>query len=285
VSPLSQPRANQPSDLLYVPEMVRIVRAKSLTWQDRLLEVELPGARQLGQKPGQFVQVSLFGFGEAPISVCSSPTRAKTFELCVRRVGGLTGALHRLKPGERLGIRGPFGNGFPMHDMEGRDCLVVAGGIGLAPLRSVINTILAERDDYRRLVVLYGNRRAEDILFAEEIKAWQTDRRNEILLTVDEPTPGWSGHVGVVTTLFPEVEIDPPNTVVVAMVGPPVMYRFVVLELKRLGIAEEQMHLSLERRMKCGIGKCGHCQIDNHCVCIDGPVFSGAEIMRMHESI
>jgi NAD(P)H-flavin reductase len=275
----------RPEEGLFVPEIARIVKAEDLTWQDRLIEVELPGGRDLGHQPGQFVQVGLFGFGEAPISICSSPKQRGTFNLCVRRLGGLTGALHRLAPGSPVGIRGPFGKGFPIDDMQGRDCLVVAGGIGLAPLRSVITTIVADRERYGRLFVFYGNRQAADMLFADELDEWAKDDRNDILRTVDEPSTGWTGNVGVVTTLFPKIKIESPKDLMVAMVGPPVMYRFVVLELQKLGVPDENMFLSLERRMKCGVGKCGHCQIDNRCVCTDGPVFSGPDVLRMHESI
>jgi len=284
ITPDGAPSGSLPHNV-YAPEMAQVVRVEDMSWQDRLVEIELPEARDLGHRPGQFVQVSVFGYGEAPISVCSSPAKQGSFELCVRRLGNVTRALHQLAPEDSVGIRGPFGNGFPMDHLAGRDCLVVAGGIGLAPLRSVINSILADRDRYRRLIVLHGTRRAEDILFAEEIAAWQEDPRNEVLVTVDEPTPQWTGHVGVITTLFPKVDVDPANTVVVAMVGPPVMYRFVVLELRKLGIGNDQMYMSLERRMKCGVGKCGHCQIDNRCVCVDGPVFSGTEIVEMHEAV
>ncbi len=278
-------RAGPDPSGLYLPRTARVVRAENLTRQDRLIEIALPEGQALGHRPGQFVQVSLLGYGEAPISVSSGPQQTGSFELCVRRLGNVTTALHALQPGDPVGIRGPFGNGFPMDHLVGRDCLVVAGGIGLAPLRSVIHSILARRERYGRLIVLHGARREEDILFRDEIAEWQQDPRNEVLLTVDEPTPGWKGRVGVITTLFPEIEVDPANLVVVAMVGPPVMYRFVILELRGLGIKNDQMFMSLERRMKCGVGKCGHCQIDGRCVCVDGPVFSGTEIMAMHEAI
>jgi len=270
---------------LYVPEIATITGARDLTDQDRIFVVELPGRRDLGHKPGQFVQLSMFGFGEAPISVCSSPEKRGAFDLCVRRLGGLTGALHRLGPGDQVGIRGPLGNGFPMESLEGMDCLIIAGGIGLAPLRSVIDTIFLNREDYGRLIVLYGTRRPADILFPEEIEAWRADPRNEILVTVDEPSDGWEGYVGVVTTLFPHVLVDPVRTVVVALVGPPVMYRSVLTELNAMAVPEEQMFFSLERRMRCGVGKCGHCQVDGRAVCVDGPVFSAREIKRMRESV
>lgn len=275
----------QKPEALFVPKTARIRRAEDLTAQDRLFEIELPGGKNLGHKPGQFVEVSIYGFGEAPISVSSSPAREGSFELCVRKLGGLTAKLHTLAEGDSVGIRGPFGNGFPMEDFEGADCLIVAGGIGMAPLRSVIDTILADRDRYGRMVLLYGNRSPDDILFRDELKAWAADDRNQILVTIDRPAEGWSGHVGVVTTLFEEVTLDPSRRMVAAVVGPPVMYRFVYAELAMMRIPEDHIYFSLERRMKCGVGKCGHCQIEGKYVCIDGPVFTGEELGQFHESI
>jgi NAD(P)H-flavin reductase len=270
---------------LYSPQLATIVGARNLTPMDRVFVVELPGRRDLGHKPGQFVQVSIFGYEEAPISVCSPPQQRGSFDLTVRNMGGLTAQLHRMGPGDRIGIRGPFGKGFPMESMRGKDVLIVAGGIGLAPLRSVTDSIFMERQAYERLIVLYGTRTPADILFPETLEAWAADPRNEVLVTVDVPTEDWTGHVGVVTTLFPKAHIDPSRTVVVALVGPPVMYRFVLTELRSIGIPEEQMFFSLERRMRCGVGKCGHCQVNNHRVCTDGPVFSATELRHMHESI
>jgi len=270
---------------LYVPEMARIVRVERLTALDRLFQIELPGRRDLGHRPGQFVQLSIFGFGEAPISVCSPPAQRGSFDLCVRRAGSLTTALHELAEGDVVGIRGPFGNGFPVACLPKMDVMIVAGGIGLAPLRSLIRHVLSGREKYGRLIILYGTKTPADVLFAGDLEAWRADQRNEVLVTVDEPTPDWQGHTGVVTTLFPKVTIDPANTVVVSMVGPPVMYRFVYLDLMKLGVPDSQIFFSLERRMKCGIGKCGHCQIDDRYVCTDGPVFSAVEIKKMHESI
>lgn len=270
---------------LYVPEAAMIVRTRDLTPRDKVFVIELPGRRNLGHTPGQFVQVSVFGFGEAPISVCSPPEKKAGFDLCIRKLGGVTGALHALDAGETVGIRGPFGNGFPIESMKHRDVLIVAGGIGLAPLRSVIDSVFLNRGDYGRLIVLYGTGTPEDILFPAELEAWQLEEGNEILVIVDEPSPHWTGNVGVITTLFSEVKIDPVNTVVAALVGPPVMYRFVLMELEALGIPEEQIFFSLERRMKCGVGKCGHCQINNKYVCVDGPIFDYAELKFMWEAI
>lgn len=276
----------QPSDqLLYVPEMMRIIGIRNLTKLDKLFEIELPGKRNLGHRPGQFVELSIFGFGEAPISVCSAPQKKGSFELCVRKAGTLTSALHQLREGDTIGIRGPFGNGFPIECMAKMDILIVAGGIGLAPLRSLINHILAKRGTYGRLTLLYGTKQPSDILFADEIEAWKANEGNEVLVTVDYPSADWEGHVGVVTTLFQKVTIDPENTVVVSLVGPPVMYRFVYMKLLKLEVPEDMIFFSLERRMRCGVGKCGHCQIGDRYACVDGPVFSGREIKKMHESI
>lgn len=275
----------QKPEALFVPEMATIKHAENLTAQDRLFEIELPGGKDLGHKPGQFVEVSIYGFGEAPISVSSSPARRGSFELCVRELGGLTGKLHTLGAGDRVGIRGPFGNGFPMENFEGANCLIVAGGIGMAPLRSVIDTILADRDRYGRMVLLYGNRSPDDILFRDELKAWAEDDRNQVLVTIDRPAEGWDGHVGVVTTLFERIDLGSSRRVVVAVVGPPVMYRFVYAELSMRHIPNDHIYFSLERRMKCGVGKCGHCQIEGKYVCIDGPVFTGEGLGQFHESI
>ncbi len=272
-------------EALFVPEMAAIKHAENLTAQDRLFEIELRDGKDLGHKPGQFVEVSIYGFGEAPISVSSSPARRGSFELCVRKLGGLTGKLHTLTKGDPVGIRGPYGNGFPMEDFEGADCLIVAGGIGMAPLRSVVHTILADRERYGRLMLLYGNRTPDDILFADELKAWAEDERSQILVTIDQPAEGWDGHVGVVTTLFEKITLDPSRRVVAAVVGPPVMYRFVYAELTSLRIPDNQIYLSLERRMKCGVGKCGHCQVEGKYICIDGPVFTAEELRQFHESI
>jgi NAD(P)H-flavin reductase len=276
---------NLKPEALYTPEMATITRAENLTQQDRLFEVELAGGRDLGHKPGQFVQVSIYGFGEAPVSISSSPTRRGRFELCVRRMGGLTGKLHTFEAGAQIGVRGPLGNGFPMEAFQGADCLIVAGGIGMAPLRSVVQSILAERDKYGRLLLLYGNRSPADILFKDELAEWAKDDRSQVLVTIDSPAEVWTGNVGVVTTLFEQVKLASDRPTVVAVVGPPVMYRFVYAELASRQIPDSRIYFSLERRMKCGVGKCGNCQIEGKYCCVDGPVFTGEEVRQFHESI
>jgi len=270
---------------LYRPGPARITRASSPTSFDRLLELELPGGQDLGHQPGQFVEISCLGAGEAPISVCSSPARRGRFELCIRDMGGLTSRLQLLDGGDVVGIRGPYGNGFPREAFAGNDGLIVAGGIGLAPLRSLIEAVVDDRERYGRLTVLYGAREPSELLFTDDLARWAEDPRNEILVTVDRPDHAWKGNVGVVTTLFPQVKLGPPDRLMAAVVGPPVMYRFVLAELQQASVPEGHIFVSLERRMKCGVGKCGHCQIDNCVVCVDGPVFTGTQVLAFHETL
>jgi len=254
-----------------------------MTELEKFFALRFPDGRALGHQPGQFVEVSLWGIGEAPISICSSPTDAEGFELCVRASGSVTNALHRLEAGSQVGIRGPFGRGYPMSEMEGSDVLVVAGGIGLAPLRSVIRYVLAHRDRYGRLIILYGAKHPSELLFTEELRDWERREDVELHLTVDRPDEAWQGHVGVITTLFPRLTLQAAQTFAV-VTGPPVMYRFVLLELLGKGIPLDQILFSLERRMKCGIGKCGHCQINGKYCCQDGPVFTFPELKVLWEA-
>jgi len=189
-----------------------------------------------------------------------------------------------MKEGDVVGIRGPFGHGFPMEELRGHDILIVGGGIGFVPLRGLIHAILSERDSFDRVVIFAGFRGPGEILFKDELKQWEEREDLEVYVTIDKPHPDWDGHVGVVTTLFPEVELNAPKTKAV-IVGPPVMYRFVITECRLKGIADENIILSLERRMRCGVGKCGHCQINNRYCCLDGPVFKWSELKFMWEAI
>jgi sulfite reductase subunit B len=268
----------------YQPTLAEIVKIEQLTEREKLFTLHLKDGRDLGHRAGQFVEVSVFGVGEAPISVTSSPTRNGTFELCVREVGDVTGALHSMKPGATVGIRGPFGNGFPVEQMRGKDLLFAPGGIGLFPLRSVINQVLDERESFERVIILYGARNPSELLFKDELAQWEARDDVEFHVTVDRGDENWTGNVGVITTLFPKVTINPRNTVALT-VGPPVMYRFVLMELLSKGIQDGRIFLSLERRMKCGLGKCGHCQINQVYVCQKGPVFSYAQLKELPEAI
>jgi sulfhydrogenase subunit gamma (sulfur reductase) len=269
---------------LYQPTPAEMVKIEQLTEKEKLFTLYLKEGRDLGHRAGQFVEVSVFGIGEAPISVTSSPTRNGTFELCIREVGDVTGALHRMEPGSTVGIRGPFGNGFPIDKMRGKDLLFAPGGMGLPPLRSVIQQVLDERESFGRVIILYGARNPSELLFKDELAQWEARDDVEFHVTVDRGDESWTGNVGVITTLFPKVTINPRNTVALT-VGPPVMYRFVLIELLSKGIQDGNIFLSLERRMKCGLGKCGHCQINNVYVCQKGPVFSYAQLKELPEAI
>ncbi len=269
---------------IYLPALAEITRTEQLTKMEKLFEIRLKNGQELGHQPGQFVEVSLFGIGEAPISVSSSPTKKGSFELAVRSVGNVTKALHQMNPGAPLGIRGPFGKGFPVEEIKGKDILFVAGGIGLVPLRSLINYVLDKRSDFGRVIVFFGAKTPAEQLFLDELARWRTSKEMEYLETVDRSDGSWKGNVGVITTLFPKVSLDPKKTVAV-IVGPPIMYRFAILEAQVKGIPDDQIIVSLERRMKCGVGKCGHCQINDIYVCQEGPVFNYARIKNLKEAI
>lgn len=269
---------------LYYPMMSEIVKVETLTTLEKRFEITLPDNQILGHVPGQFVEVSIFGFGEAPISICSSPTKIPHFELTVRNAGKLTDKMHGLKEGDKLGIRGPYGNGFDVNTFKGKDMLFVCGGIGLAPLKSLIDYTIAKRKDFGRLIILYGTKGPSEILFKEDIKLWEESKDVEFHMTVDKPDAYWKGNVGVITTLIPPLDLDIKNTIA-TIVGPPIMYKFVIMSLKGKRLPDENIYLSLERRMKCGVGKCGHCQINNTYVCQDGPVFHYPQAKQLEEAI
>jgi sulfite reductase subunit B len=273
-----------PEISIYLPHSAELVRVEPIAEREKLFEFKLRDGKELGHKPGQFVEISIFGIGEMPISISSSPTKKGSFELAVRNVGSVTNALHKLTRGASVGIRGPFGNGFPVESFSHKDILLVAGGIGLFPLRSLINYILDNRSEFGRLIILSGSRTPQERMFATELDKWHKRQDVELLETVDKGDEKWAGNVGVVTTLFPKVNIDPKNTFAIT-VGPPVMYRFVVAECQKKGIPDERIIMSLERRMKCGVGKCGHCQINGVYVCQEGPVFTHAQVKKLQEAL
>ena len=268
----------------YLPQWAEIYRIEDLTFTERLFEIHLENGERLGHKPGQFVELSVMGIGEAPISVSSPPRADNSFELAIRKVGNLTNAVHRLKVGDKVGIRGPFGTHFPVEEAKGKDILFVAGGIGLVPMRSFIHFVLEHREQYGEVTILFGARNPVERLFLNELEQWGMREDMRYLDTVDRADSDWTGNVGVITTLFPKIHIDPSRTYCI-VVGPPVMYRFVILEAKARGIPDSQIFLSLERRMKCGVGKCGHCQINHIYVCQDGPVFRYTDIFDLEEAL
>jgi NAD(P)H-flavin reductase len=270
---------------IYTPELVRLLDVEQIGPQEKLFTAELSDGRSMGHEPGQFAMVSVLGVGEAPFVITSSPSRSRgRFEICVRRVGDVTGALHKLQAGDKFGFRGPLGKGFPIEKMRGKDLLFAPGGIGLPPLRSLINQVLDERGSFGRVIILYGAKRPDELLFRDELDEWIARDDVECRITVDRGDETWDGHVGVITTLFGDVNVNPRNTVAVTC-GPPIMYRFVLMELLGKGIPETQIYLSLERRMKCGVGKCGHCQINNLYCCQDGPVFTYAQVKGVEEAL
>ncbi len=236
-------------------------------------------------RPGQFAQVSLFGAGEMPLSLPPSPTEGRTF-FTVRKVGTCTGALHDLAPGAKFGVRGPYGNGFPMESFHGKDLIFVAGGIGLIPLRSCIIYALANRAKYGRIQIFLGARAPKDLMYRHNLREWEAMSGVECHLTVDRGEEGWTGNVGVVGSLFKKPGVDVPVENSVAFVcGPPVMFRFVIRDLSAMGMAEGNIVSTLERYMKCGVGKCGHCCIGVAYVCVDGPVFTYRQIKMLGEDI
>ncbi|UCF09314.1 MAG: 4Fe-4S dicluster domain-containing protein [Candidatus Bipolaricaulota bacterium] len=268
----------------YVPHMATLKRVAPLTEREKVFELRLPRDQEVGHQPGQFVMVSVPGIGEAPISIASSPTRRGSIELAIRDTGNVTHAMHGLAPGAVLGVRGPFGNGFPLEALEWRDLILIAGGIGLFPLRSLIQYVADRRDRFGDVTILYGARSPEERVFTVDLAEWS--RREDLTLrqTVDQGSEAWGGHVGVITTLIPSIVIQPAKTMAV-VVGPPVMYRFVIGELKKKGLADDQIAVSLERHMKCGTGKCGHCQINGIYACQDGPVFTLEELNVLQEAV
>jgi NAD(P)H-flavin reductase len=230
------------------------------------------GANGTSFQPGQFSMLWVFGVGELPISISGNPSEHKQLVYTVRSVGQATNALVTQRVGTGVGVRGPFGTGWPVDAARGRDVIVVAGGIGLAPLRPVIYEVLRHREDYGRLVVLYGARSPHDLLYRQELTAWARQRETQVLVTVDYGGMSWRGHVGVVTTLFKYARLKPSQSV--AMVcGPEIMMRFVARELISHGLSRNDVYLSMERNMKCAVGFCGHCQYGPHFICKDGPVF------------
>jgi NAD(P)H-flavin reductase len=273
----------------FLPEPARIVRTYPLTEDVNFFQVrvaDMDKALAFRYQTGQFAMISILGAGEAPFSISSTPSRPGLLEFCIRKTGTVTNALFNLKENDLVGLRGPYGNGFPMDKMEGKDILIVMGGLGAAPLRSVLLYCLDNRDRFGRVILLHGAKRPGDMLFREELLALKQRDDLECHITVDgDDTGEWNEHVGVVTTLFPKLgNIDPANTFGLVC-GPPIMYKFVLQEFLNLDIPRDQILMTLERRMKCGVGKCGHCAIDYIYTCLEGPVFSYWDVIHMRELI
>jgi sulfite reductase subunit B len=269
----------------YLPRAAKIVEAESFTEGEKWFRFELTDGEGIEYKAGQFMEVSVFGIGEAPISICSASGKRDDLEMCIRDVGDVTKAIHQYDVGDTIGIRGPFGNGLDMDAVAGKDLLFVAGGLGLAPCRSFILDALNNRGKFSKVTILYGARSPRDLLYRKDLDAWAQRDDCDFMMTVDRGDETWTGNTGVITTLFRKIpKIDPANTAAF-IIGPPVMFKFAVLEGLAMGLRKQNIYCSLERRMKCGLGKCGHCQIRNVYVCQDGPIFTYAEVMRLREAI
>ena len=268
------------------PYLGTLVGVKDLATDIKLFQVELNDSQvreSFTYRPGQFAFLSAFGVGEAPFGLASTLSRGPTLEFAVARVGTVTAALHAMEEGSFVGVRGPMGNCFPLEEIKGKNVIVLGGGIGGAPLRPVIHTILDRREDYGHLTILWAARNPSLLVFTDEYDDWRAAPRTELHLTVDQGDESWTGNVGLITELLEKVAPSPENAVTITC-GPPIMIKFVMLTLKKLGFTAEQMITTLEAKMKCGIGKCGRCNLGEKFVCVDGPVFTYAEISQFLES-
>jgi len=265
------------------PYLGTLVGIQNTAQDIKLFQIELNDGQPFDYRPGQFAFVSAFGIGEAPFGLASTAERSPALEFAINRIGTVTDALHSLEPGSTVGVRGPLGNGFPLQDIKGQNVVVLGGGIGGAPLRPVIHTILDHRDDYGRLTILWAARTPSLLIFTDEYDQWAAAPDTELHMTVDEGDGRWTGHVGLITQLLEQVAPSPENAVAI-ICGPPIMIKFTLLTLEKLKFQPGQMLMTLEAKMKCGIGKCGRCNMGGKFVCVDGPVFWYTEVAGFLES-
>lgn len=279
-------RASAREENPYKPEPVRLIRRYPLNEDVHFFQVravDMDKALHLDYFPGQFMMVSLPGVGEAPFSISSTPSRPGLLEFGIKRVGNLTNAIFKLKENSILGVRGPYGNGFPVEKIQGHDLVIIMGGLGAIPLRSLLLYALDNRDQFGKLYLLHGARKPSEMLFRDEFFHMMNRDDLECFLTVDQDDTGqWLYNTGLITRLIPRLtDIDPQKTYVMVC-GPPVMYKFVVVEVLKLNVPKHQILMTLERRMKCGVGKCGHCIIGGYIyTCLEGPVFSHWDVLHM----
>jgi len=265
---------------VYLPHIAVVEKIIDETYDTKTFHINFKDEKlreEFTFESGQFALCSILGVGEAPFAISSSPTKKEHLEVAVRRVGKLTNAMHRLGEGVEIGFRGPYGNGFPLGLLHGKNLVFIAGGIGLSPLRSLIWNVIDNRDKYNKIDIIYGARTPADLCFTYDLDVWGQDKSVDLVTTIDREHEDWTGRVGLVPMVLEQVAPSADNTVAIVC-GPPIMIRFTFPALEKLGFTPEQMITTLEKRMKCGIGKCGRCNIGTIYVCRDGPVFTYAEI-------
>ncbi len=263
------------TNIIHLTEMEKLFHIRICDEQDR---------ERFTFLPGQFVMLELPGYGEVPISISSSPTNKGYIELCIRKAGTVTNMLHKAKRGAKVGLRGPFGTAFPMVKMHGSDVLLIAGGLGLAPLRAPIFHVTENRSDYKDVHIIYGTKDPSQLLFDYQYEQWRRIDGVKLDIIVEKPDASWKGEVGLITKLLDKMPIDADNTYAIVC-GPPVMFKFVCNQLSRAGVPMHRMFVSLERRMHCGMGKCCRCNIGSTYTCVDGPVFDYWSVMNLKEAI
>lgn len=269
---------------VFKAEIANVIR---LTEAEKLFQVRIVDDAQRERfsfLPGQFVMVEVPGYGEVPISISSSTSNKGFIELCIRRVGTVTNALHRAQRGAKVGIRGPFGTHFPLKRMKGHSILLIAGGLGLAPLRAPIYHVTENRVEFKDVHILYGAKKPDQLLFDYQYESWRRIDDVNIQIIVEEPDDSWKGPVGLITQLLDGVDVDPQTTYAIVC-GPPVMFKFVCGQLSKIGIPMDRMFVSLERRMHCGMGKCCRCNVGATYTCTDGPVFDYWSVINLKEAI
>jgi len=266
-----------------VPHLATIRRVVWETDDTYTIALDLdPSAAGYTFKPGQFNMLYVFGVGEAAISISSDPATSAVLTHTIHRVGSVTSSLAGHKRGDVIGLRGPYGSSWPLTPAQGRDVCVVAGGIGLAPLRPLFYSLFRERKRYGRIILLYGARSPLDLLYRVELEEWANRQHVEVIVTVDRSDTSWKGYVGVVTNLFSYIKLDAPSTVAYVC-GPETMMKYTVAELERRGVGQGQVYISMERNMKCAVGSCGHCQYGPYFICKDGPVFPLPQVAHLLE--
>jgi len=267
----------------YLPDMATIVEVIQEMHNIKTFRVVINNEERMKAftfRPGQVGQLSVFGAGESTFVINSSPTRKDYLQFSVMRVGEVTSRLHQLQPGDQIGVRAPLGNSFPLEDLKGKNIVFIGGGIGMAPLRTLFTYMLDNRKDYKDITLLYGARSPADLTYKAELPEWTARKDVNCVLTIDNPSDGWEHKVGLIPNVLLEINPKPKNTVAITC-GPPIMIKFTLQALKKLGFEDENILTTLEKRMKCGVGICGRCNIGTKYVCMDGPVFTYAQLKEL----